>query len=92
MNDNEPATNRYVPQRVPPAAERANGQVRLRAALDVIGSVHRASKAAQGAAPQTPAEEARLMKALRRGEEKVLRRWAVETNSLLPEEPFTDAW
>jgi hypothetical protein len=92
MNDHEPATNRYVPQRVPPAAERANDQIRLRAALDVISSVHRASKAAQGAAPETRIEETALMKALRVGEEKVLYCWAATANCLLPEEPFTDAW
>lgn len=92
MQHDESTRPRYVPQRVPPAAERANGQVRLRAAVDVIGSVHRTSKAAQGPAPQSPAEEADLLKALRRGEDKVLHRWAVSANCLLPEEPFTDAW
>lgn len=45
---------RYIPQRVPPAAEQANGQESLRAALDVIAGVHRASKAAQGPAPTVP--------------------------------------
>lgn len=92
MQHDESTSSRYVPQRVPPAAERANGQVRLRTAVDVIGSVHRTSKAAQGPAPENAAEEAILMKALRKGEDKVLSRWATSVNCLLPEEPFTDAW
>ena len=45
-DEQRPDFERYVPQRIPPAAEQANGQTRLRAALDVIGSVHRTSKAA----------------------------------------------
>ena len=83
---------RYIPQRVPPAAEQANDQESLRAVLDVIGGVHRASKAAQGPAPQNRAEKAILDRALKIGEEKLLRRWATVNNRMLPDEPFTDAW
>ncbi|MBO0948367.1 putative polyvalent protein kinase domain-containing protein [Fibrella forsythiae] len=83
---------RYVPQRVPPAAERKNDQEGLRAAIDVIAGVHRASKAAQGAAPRNRYEQIALEQALQIGEEKLLRRWAKITNSMLPDEPFTDAW
>jgi len=83
---------RYVPQRVPPAAEQKNDQESLRAALDVIAGVHRTSKAAQGAAPRTRPEKIAIDKALRVGEGKLLRRWASEGNMLLPDEPFTDAW
>lgn len=83
---------RYVPQRVPPAAEQKNDQESLRSALNVIAGVHRASKAAQGAAPQNRAEKISLDRALRIGEEKLLRKWANTTNQLLPDEPFTDAW
>ena len=54
--------------------------------------MHRASKAAQGAAPQTQIEEKTLTKALRIGEDKLLRRWAAASGCLLPDEPFTDAW
>ena len=83
---------RYVPQRVPPTAERKNGQESIRAALDVIAGVHRASKAAQGAAPRNHTEKIALEQALRIGEEKLLRRWATTADLLLPDEPFTDAW
>lgn len=83
---------RYTPQRVPPAAERANGQESLRTALDVIAGVHRASKAAQGAAPSSKSEKVALDHALKIGEEKLLRRWADSHHLLLPDEPFTDAW
>ncbi|WP_460964814.1 putative polyvalent protein kinase domain-containing protein [Spirosoma litoris] len=83
---------RYIPQRVPPAAERKNDQESLRAALDVIAGVHRASKAAQGPAPQNRAEKAALDQALRVGEEKLLRRWAASINKMIPADPFTDAW
>ena len=83
---------RYVPQRVPSAAEQKNDQESLRAALDVIAGVHRASKAAQGPAPQNRAQKVTLDKALRIGEEKLLKRWAVSINKMLPAEPFTDAW
>ena len=83
---------RYVPQRVPPAAEQKNDQESLRAALDVIAGVHRASKAAQGPAPQNRAQKVTLDKALRIGEEKLLCRWAISNNKMLPAEPFTDAW
>ncbi|SFE62231.1 putative polyvalent protein kinase domain-containing protein [Spirosoma endophyticum] len=83
---------RYIPQRVPPAAEQKNDQESLRAALDVIAGVHRASKAAQGAAPQNRAEKTVLDRALRVGEEKLLRKWAIANAKMLPDEPFTDAW
>ncbi len=83
---------RYIPQRVPPAAEQKNDQESLRAALDVIAGVHRASKAAQGPAPQNRAQKVTLDRALRIGEEKLLRRWAISNDKMLPAEPFTDAW
>ncbi|WP_460912370.1 putative polyvalent protein kinase domain-containing protein [Spirosoma areae] len=83
---------RYIPKRVPPAAEQKNDQESLRAALDVIAGVHRSSKAAQGPTPQNRAEKIALDRALRVGEEKLLRRWAISTNKMLPAEPFTDAW
>lgn len=83
---------RYIPQRVPPAAEQKNDQESLRAALDVIAGVHRASKAAQGPAPKNRSEKIELDRALRVGEEKVLRKWATTAGKLLPDEPFTDAW
>ncbi|QJD78761.1 putative polyvalent protein kinase domain-containing protein [Spirosoma rhododendri] len=94
-SENESPSNereRYVPQRVPPAAERANGQESLRAALDVIAGVHRASKAAQGPAPANKSEKIALDRALKIGEEKLLRRWATSRQLLIPDEPFTDAW
>ncbi|MBN8826430.1 MULTISPECIES: hypothetical protein [unclassified Spirosoma] len=65
---------RYIPQQIPSAAEQKNDQESLRAALDVIARVHRASKAAQGPAPQTRAEKIALDRALRIGEEKLLRK------------------
>ena len=83
---------RYIPQRVPPAAEQKNDQKSLRTALDVIAGVHRASKAAQGSAPQNRAQKVALDQALRVGEEKLLRRWAISVDKMLPAEPFTDAW
>lgn len=83
---------RYIPQRIPPAAEQKNDQESLRAALDVIAGVHRASKAAQGPAPQNRVQKASLDQALRVGEEKLLRRWAISANKMIPADPFTDAW
>ena len=88
MNERSP----YIPQRVPPQALAENDQEDLRAALYVIAGVHRASKAAQGPAPRNGLERQTLNKALFIGEEKMLRRWASDTNKLIPEEPFTDAW
>ena len=83
---------RYVPQRVPPAAEQKNDQKSLRAALDVIAGVHRASKAAQGPAPRNQREKTALDAQFRIGEEKVLHHWAVSVGKLLPEQDFADAW
>jgi hypothetical protein len=82
----------YIPQRVPPQALAENDQESLRAALDVIAGVHRASKAAQGPAPRTREEKRIIEKALLVGEEKILRRWATANDQFIPEEPFTDAW
>ncbi|WP_460970939.1 hypothetical protein [Spirosoma migulaei] len=53
-----------IPQRVPLTAEQKNDQESLRAALDVIAGVHRASKAAQGPAPQNRAEKVAVDKPL----------------------------
>lgn len=94
MNEIETAQNggqRYIPQRVPSAAEQKNDQESLRAALDVIAGVHRSSKAAQGPAPQNRIQKVALDQALQIGEEKLLRRWAVAANKMLPADPFTDA-
>lgn len=93
------AAGLYVPDRVPPEAQRGSEGSRLGAAADVARGIHRtgpALEAREFAGEVTRAKrEARrlaLNNALRPKEEKALRAWAHEQGLMLDDAEFSRRW
>lgn len=82
----------YRPQRLPQAAEQSISQPTLRAALDVVRSVHQTSEAHQLKKPQTPDDHWEIAQYLRPLEAERLAQWAQQVECMLNADHFTRRW
>ena len=82
----------YRPERLPQAAEQSIDEGTLRAALDVVRSVHQTSEARGFKKPKTTDECWEVARKLRLIETDQLASWAQETNLLRDADVFSQRW
>jgi hypothetical protein len=82
----------YIPERLPPAAERALGEGSLRAAARIAREVHEEHGHAGATEPTRGKETAALNRQLKPKEAQALRAWAEKSGLMLDPAEFTANW
>ena len=90
VNSNE--KDAYIPEQLPPEAQRAGGGGSERAATDVLRAVHQAASDAGAKQPATRTERAELNRRLKPQEEAALKTWAKANGLLMNGAEFERKW